>query len=333
MGGNRKRGQLLAVTALASAWALMPQGAQAQSTTTPADKSPPTKPVVALGGAVTASGNIRTFGGDVTASGNIRTFEGDVDPYGNIRTFAGSLLANGNIRTFNGAINPYIGNIRSFSGDVNPFVGNIRTFWGQLAPTKGELDPMVGNIRTFTGGFDAISVDLLNSWASDSATGNYAAAATKLNQLIAQGQATWGAAVTAQTGKSFTEGFANRLLTKYGLDPSNANSLAALDAVTRQLFLMEWHDGLMGYSGMDQVDHWMSQVNWSPSITETIGEGKRSVIGLLDFTVTGDGSKNVIKYDGISTFANGHGSAVASLMIAAHDGKGVMGIAPPDQRP
>lgn len=325
MGSIRsRRAGLLTATAMAGAM-LAPQAAYAQAAG--ADDTP-ARPVVALGGPVVASGNIRTFGGDVTASGNIRTFQGDVDPYGNIRTFAGSLLANGNIRTFNGAINPYIGNIRTFSGDLNPFVGNIRTFWGQLTPTTGALNPLIGNIRTFAGSFDSVSVDLLNSWNVGAASGNYAATASKLNELVAQGQAAWGAAVAARTGKSFAGGFADPLFAKYGIDPANAGSLAALDAVQRQLFLMEWYDGLMSYSGMDQVDHWMSQVNWSPSLTETIGEGRRSVIGLLDFTVTGDGTSNIVKYDGISTFANGHGSAVASLMIAAHDGKGVMGIAP-----
>ena len=91
---------------------------------------------------------------------------------------------------------------------------------------------------------------------------------------------------------------------------------------------MDWYDGLMNYSGADHVDHWMKEINWSPALTQTLGGGKDTVIGLLDFSVTGDPARNIIKYAGISTVANGHGSAVASLIVAAHDGKGVMGIAP-----
>ena len=232
-------------TALVTPAILLCTPAAAQTATPPAAAAPATppaaKPVVALG-------NIRAFG-DVTASGNIRAFEGDVDPYGNIRAFAGAVEANGNIRSFNGAINPYIGNIRSFSGAVNPLVGNIRSFWGQLTPTNGELNPLIGNIRSFAGTFDATTVDLLNSWNTAAASGNYDATATKLKTLVTQSQTAWGDAVKARTGKNFSDGFAKPLFAKYGIDPAKAPSLAVLDAVTRQLFLMDWYDGLMGYSG------------------------------------------------------------------------------------
>ncbi|MGK9599347.1 hypothetical protein O6452_23410, partial [Salmonella enterica subsp. enterica] len=63
-------------------------------------------------------------------------------------------------------------------------------------------------------------------------------------------------------------------------------------------------------------------------LTQELGSGRDSKIGLLDFTVTGDGVSNIVKAGGVSQVAGIHGSAVLSLMTGAHDGRGVMGIAP-----
>ena len=302
------RSCLLSATALTTPVALVaPHSASAQ-TATPAPAPAPTpapaataeeRKVRALSGTVQPKwGNIRTFWGDNSPLwGNIRTFWGDVSPYeGDLQGFWG------NIRTFNdgttqNAVSPLWGNIRTFNGDLGASWGNIRTFWG--------------NIRTF-----------------QDAPGDYATLATQLNDMVAKSQSFWGDAVQAQTGKSFSEAFANPLLAKYGINLSDPSSLAKLDADTREHFFLDWYDGLMNFSGADHVDHWMNEIHWSPAITKTIGEGKRSIIGLLDFSVTGGETQNITKYDGISSFTTGHGSAVASLMIAAHDGKGVMGIAP-----
>ncbi|UVO49494.1 S8 family serine peptidase [Sphingomonas sp. SUN019] len=302
-----------AITALVAALAPFSVGAQTTASPTPASTpasvpaTPVARPIVALGGAVNPLANIRTF-------------QGDIDP----------LI--GNIRTFNGDLTPYIGNIRTFSGELNPYIGNIRTFWGGLAPAEGELDPLIGNIRTFWDSFSVGSKTTLTAWANirtfDQAPAEYQALAGSLNTMITQSQQIYGPAVQARTGLSFAAGFSNPLLARYGIDLSRPETLATLSPGLRQQFFLDWYDGLMNFSGMDQVDHWMTEVNWSPSITATIGEGKRSIIGLLDFTVTGDGTKNITRYNGISNFTNGHGSAVASLMIAAHDGRGVMGIAP-----
>ncbi len=263
----------------------------------------------------------------------VKTFSGSLTPYvGNIRTFTGDVGSSvGNIRTFSGDLSPYIGNIRTF-GDINPYIGNIRTFWGDLAPQAGELDPMIGNIRTFSDAYLVSSKDTLTYWLNirtfGEAPDDYLTLSSKIAGIIGQAKAAWGAQVQARTGKSFEEGFVAPMLAKYGIDLTRPESLAGLDAYGRQMFFLDWYDQLTEFSGMNHVDHWMKTVNWSPSITKTIGEGRRSVIGLLDFTVTGDGAQNITKYDGISTFSNGHGAAVASLMIAAHDGKGVMGMAP-----
>ncbi len=300
-------------------------GAEAQTTSnptppSPAPMSPRVQPVVVRPGPVSTDKPVQTLSGTLTPYvGNIRTFTGDLDP----------LV--GNIRTFSGDLSPYIGNIRTFGGTVDPYVGNIRTFWGDLAPAMGDLDPMIGNIRTFSETYNATSKDTLGYWLNLSATpapADLSTLVTKVNGMIGQSKDAWGTAVQKQTGKTFEAGFVNPMLAKWGLDLTNPTSLMLVDAYTRQMFFIDWYDQLNQYSGMDRTDWWMQTINWSPAITKTIGEGKRSIVGLLDFTVTGDGTSNITKYSGISDFSNGHGAAVASLIIAAHDGKGVMGIAP-----
>lgn len=256
-------------------------------------------------------GNIRTFWGDTTPFwGNIRTFWGSVSPFeGDLTSFWG------NIRTFNdgsdpNAVTPSWGNIRTFSGDLGATWGNIRTFWDGIPTTSTGPGPGPG------------------PGAGPGANDQYRQLADQLNGMIQQGETTWGAAVQAQTGKSFADAFIKPLLKEYGIDLSKPDTLANLDANTREHFFLDYYDGLMNFSGADHVDYWMKQVNWTPALTQTLGGGKDAKIGLIDFKVTGDDARSVVSYDGISEIANGHGTAVASLMVAAHDGKGVMGIAP-----
>ena len=268
---------------------------------TPAPSAPVTveRPVAAYSDNLQPQwGNIRSFWGDNTPFwGNIRSFWGDTGPYAaDLSPFWG------NIRSFNdtntdSALLPSWGNIRSFAGDIGASWGNIRSFWG--------------NIRSF-----------------QDAPQDYVQLAGMISTMRAQSQATWGSAVQAQTGQSFASGFADPLFTKYGIDLANPASLQNLDPATREHFFMDWWDGLMNFSGADHVDHWMNEVNWSPALTQTLGAGSKTVIGVLDFSITGDAANNVVKYGGVSTIANGHGTAVASLMVDPMDGKGVMGIAP-----
>ena len=87
----------------------------------------------------------------------------------------------------------------------------------------------------------------------------------------------------------------------------------------------------MQFSGIDRVDHWMSAINWSPALTQDHDFNSEAVIGLLDFGVTDETllTHDVIYKGGYDTdLEDTHGSAVISLMIAPHDGAGVMGIAP-----
>ena len=250
-------------------------------------------------------GNIRTFWGNIRTFGDGSTGEPIHPFWGNIRTFWGD------ISPFEGDLNAFWGNIRTFNEDdpdsVTPEWGNIRTFWGDIGEKWGNIRTFWGNIRTFEDAEDL---------------------AKQFEDIIDQSEDFWGDAVEAETGKDFEEGFADPLLAKFGIDLDDPKSLARLDEATQQQFFIEWYDGLMGFSGADHVDYWMNQVRWNPAITETLGEGRDSTIGLLDFTVTSADTSRLSFYDGVSDFSNGHGAAVASLMIADHDGKGVMGIAP-----
>jgi len=271
-------------------------------------------------------GNIRTFTGEVDASvGNIRTFTGDLTPYvGNIRTFVG------NIRTFEGQIDPAVGNIRTFEGDIDPYVGNIRTFWGSLTPKAGALDPMVGNIRTFSDAFLPQSGTVLTTWAQSQASGDYAALAQQLRQLEKDGAAIWGKAVATQTGKSFAAGFSDAFFARWGVDLSNPQSLAGWDVIDRERLLLDWYDNVLLYSGMDSADHWMNTINWTPKLTQTQGGGSDAVIGLVDFYAADDAdlASKTVYWGGYTDVVHPHGAAVGSLIVASHDGRGVMGIAP-----
>ncbi len=243
-----------------------------------------------------------------------------------------------NIRGFWGDATPFWTNIRGFWGDTNPYEGNLTAFWGNMSSsfdptaTQDSVTPSWTNIRGFWGDLGASWTNIRGFWTNIRGFGDapedYATLSSQLNDMVTKSSLFWGDAVTARTGQSFANGFANPLFAKYGIDLKDPSTLQNLEPDAREHFFVDWYDGLMAYSGHDQVDHWMKEVNWTPSLTQMLGAGSDSVVGLLDFSVTGDEAMNVTKAAGVSTFTNGHGSAVASLMVAPHDGKGVMGIAP-----
>ncbi len=260
-------------------------------------------------------GRIRAFAGDVDSlGGRIRAFEGDLAPFV------------GRIRSFEGDVGSMGGRIRTFEGDLDPYKGNIRSFWGEMTPAEGELDPMVGRIRSFSDEFLAQASEVLAIWTSNDESG--------LDQaheaLIAQGKTQWADEVTAQTGQSFEDGFAEPFFAKWGLEAGNFDSLDGWDRFQRQAFLLDWYDNLLNFSGMDQVDHWMNAVNWTPRLTQIQSGGFSPVIGLVDFFVPADAdiADRVIYSGGYDTVDDAHGAAVGSLIASPHDGRGVMGIAP-----
>ncbi len=275
--------------------------------------------------------------------GDINPFWGDINPFGGsaIPTAGTTAPRWGDINPFWGDINPFWGDINPFWGDINPFAGSTKAFWGDINPFNGAttpsgsagLTPLWGDINPFWQATGTQWASLRTGWSALGATSaatDKAAVAAQMRQMVAASENFWGAAVQSQTGKSFQAGFAQPLLAKYGIDLAKPDTLTALDDRTRQGFFFEWYDGLMSFSGRDRVDHWMATVNWNPSLTVQQGAGRRSVVGLLDFSVAGDADvlNNITKTAGISTYTTGHGAAVASLIVSAHDGRGVMGIAP-----
>ena len=252
-------------------------------------------------------------------------------------------------------INPYAKDVDAYWGEVNPFWRRMRAFWGDVNPAWrrmrafwGDVDPMWRRMRAFdatmpdlngmeqfwtTNGNLWTEIDTL--WANAATTpGGYAAVGAKLDLLRTQSEAFFGPAVRTQTGQGFRAGFADALYDKYGLNPSDPNSLARLPANERSHFFMDWYDGLMGFSGVDHVDHWMKTANWNPKLTQIAGGGSGTVIGLVDFHIGNDTVRDqdiankTLYYNSASNFTNGHGAAVASLMVSSHDGRGIMGIAP-----
>jgi hypothetical protein len=248
----------------------------------------------------------------------------DVEPqWGKIRSLWGK------IRSLDGdEATPFWGKIRSFWGDVGPFDGDTAGFWGSLH-TYNETDPKKATpqwskIRSFWDATGSSWAALRPSWDS----GDYGSATTQLKSIVDNSASIWGAVVKEKTKNDFYTAFANPLLGKYGISLSDPNSLAKLDTNQREHFFLEWYDGLMQFSGADDADYWMRMVNWSPSITQTLGSGKDTTIGLLDFTVSDPLAAHVDNKGGASKFDNGHGDAVVSLIAAPHDGKGIMGFAP-----
>ncbi|HWD28248.1 MAG TPA: S8 family serine peptidase [Rhizomicrobium sp.] len=261
-----------------------------------------------------------------------------VDPfYGNINPFYG------NINPFYGNINPFYGNISPFWGNIQPFWGNINPFYGTINPFYGNIDAFWGNIQPFTtnpfwattAGFwqnagpawGTINTNWTNLQASNAS--DYSSLQTQLQAFLSQARTFWNPAVQKYTGQDF-DAFANAMMAKYGIDPNDPNSLANTDVATRSAFLLNFYDGLMSFTGVDHVDWWMPAVHWSPMLTQIQNAGTKSVIGVLDsqFTSASSDVSDVKFVGGYDYFVNDHGAAVASLIAAAHDGQGVMGIAP-----
>ena len=279
-------------------------------------------------------GNIGAFWGNIGAFyGNIGAFEGSLDPeYGNIGAFYG------NIGAFDGSLDPEYGNIGAFYGNIGAFYGNIGAFYGNIGAFDGVVDPSYGNIGAFDGdGYAQVNLywaQFSQHWQGQDSLWTDPARAADLqahfDDLIASSEALWDPRIEAANGGSFSATFLDPLLARFGMDPADAASLQALTNEQRAQFFVAWYDGLMEYSGADRVDHWMGGVNWSPAITQQQGAGSDSIIGLLDATVSTDPdiSDNLGYSGGYNNTLQAHGIGVASLMVAAHDGSGLMGIAP-----
>ncbi|WP_375428078.1 S8 family peptidase [uncultured Sphingomonas sp.] len=342
---------LLGVSALALTCALAaPAGAQ--TATAPAAAS---VPAVEADAPVRFEAmklrTMRAFSGPFALQdGKYATFAGEVTGTRyRMRAFAGDLTESRyRMRAFAGDIAGLRYRMRAFSSDVlgaadagiSESYGN--SFWGASYAPAGTLEANRYRMRAFEDGVQGYADrvrDIMNrvrpadgSVSSfEAAPGDYLGMRDQIAALVARGKDTYGSAVQTKTGKTFEAGFADPMLAKWGIDLNSAASLAEVNEVDMELFLLDWRDNLLLHSGIDMADHWMKPVNWSPAMTHQLQSGlsgPKVRVGLLDFTVTGDARANIVRSGGVSTVAGIHGSAVASLIVGAHDGRGVMGFAP-----
>ena len=290
-------------------------------------------------------------------AGTVKPLYGSISPlYGSISPLYGS------ISPLYGSISPLYGSISPLYGSISPLYGSISPLWGSISPLDGgtaQLNPYTASSSTINGvsAFWGTTASYTNnmtgaglntywkttgaSWqtiasnwgaiAAGSPGSAYAPIVTQLKALGTDAATFWNPAIKAKTGGvGYAATISNPLFAKYGIDLNNPATLAQMDQTKRALFFLDFYDSLMNYTGTDHIDHWMNLINWSPSLTQTQGSGADTTIGLLDFTVSGNTTvtKNIVSYSGVSQFTNGHGVAVGSLMVGAHDGQGVMGIAP-----
>lgn len=347
--------QLLATTAVALSFAIAapaaaqsagPEDPQAAAETEALDVHAEERlsPMTAGG----SGGTIRPFGGGINPNaGAIRGFAGPiVGTAGAIRGFSDPTASAGAIRGFAGAIRGFAGAIRGFTTTVNTTTGMDAAFWGSLKPQAGTLSVSGGAIRGFMGELDVMggairgfsdamrtSTGTLLTYQSGKTT--YDGMHGAIMNMVAKSEAQFGPAVQARTGKTFSTGFTSVLFNKYGIKANDPTSLVGMDEFGIEMFLLDWQDNLLNYSGQDQVDHWMKSIGWSPALTQSLGNGADTKIGILDYgTTTFDGINTVVTWGGYANAGKNyqvHGSAVSSLITGKHDGRGVMGIAPDAQ--
>lgn len=248
----------------------------------------------------------------------------------------------GRISPFYGRISPFWRDIRPFWGDTapfwganSPFTGDTAAFWGQTPSTSGQ-GPEWQGVAPFWRSISPFMTELEAHWRSiqpfENDPAGHAALRQRFQQLIDQSASFWGASVEDVTGKSFWDGFARDLFSKHGINLDDPSTFDRFTDVERAQFMFDWYDGLMAFSGRDNVDHWMKTANWTPQLTQQRGGGAGTVIGLIDFAITADAdlrdNQRFVLWSGNEDPYQGHGGAVASLLVADHDGKGVMGIAP-----
>ncbi|GAB5489480.1 MAG: hypothetical protein Pars2KO_30500 [Parasphingorhabdus sp.] len=308
--------------------------------------------IVTMGGDIDPfSGNIDPFGGDIDPfGGDIDPFGGDIDPFGgDIDPFAGSIDPfggnlnpfHGEIRALWGSIDPFGGNVDPFGGDVDPFAGTINPFYGEINPNVGNIDPISGielpnylEINTFWHDFGStwrqVNKLIIDADTHGLTYNSFMEVDSLGNQLISKIENAWGEAISARHGTSAREKLINPLFAKFGISANNPAGLLNLTRGQRAQLVSELFDGLMDYTGFDHVDHWMNAINWTPELTKLQGSGADSVIGILDGSIVDDPEfdNNVFHSGGYTAHVGGHGVGVASLILAKHDGQGVMGIAP-----
>lgn len=296
------------------------------------------------------------------AGGPVAPVQGNVSPlYGNINPFYG------NINPFYGNINPFYGNINPFYGNINPFWSGDSSYWGATNPFSQTTDPATqaffaasrydafwgqanpylvspngldyASIGTFWKGRFNAWTPILAQWNAATSAGDAAAVAAQLqNQLIAPTNAFWSP-VAQRSGNRNALALIQARLREAGvafkadgsIDPA---SLLNGNPSQRAMLFLNLYDDLMDYAGTGHVDWWMGQVGWSPLLAQIQGTRPAGIlatptIGMIDFVIRNGqhASRQVVQY-GSTTFGDGHGAAVGSLIIGATDGSGVLGVMP-----
>ena len=264
--------------------------------------------------------------------GNLDAFYGNLDAFwGNLDAFWGNLDAfYGNLDAFeDGTLNPQYGNLDAFWGNLDAFYGNLDAFYGNLDAFWGSLDAFYGNLDAFYGSLDAFWGNLDAFYGNlDAFDGDPSDIESNLRSLFDQAEDSFGKAVEGQTGESFDD-VTSALRDKYGL----GSDFSGAENLTRNQYaalLLELHDCMMSFTGLDHVDHWMASAKWSPKIAQDAGSGAGVNVGILDTLMS---EANILggsvgKTAGYKVSGQDHGAAVANLISAAHDGTGAMGVAP-----
>ncbi|NVE93278.1 S8 family peptidase [Altererythrobacter lutimaris] len=280
--------------------------------------------------------------GGISTSGVVTTREVDLR-YGHINPFYRDINAFwGHINPFYGHINPFYGHINPFYRDINPFYGDIIAFWGHINPFYRDIIAFDSARLTQLGDFWHTTADQVTAadtvwsqlrYSSNGSSYNLVYDGTpnkvlnELEKLIALAETQFGAAYEKETGKSFRGDFVVEFFARHGVNLNDKVSLAGMTDADRAALFLDWHDSLMQYSGIDQVDHWMSAVNWTPAVTHIQNAAGQTIVGIIDSDL-GDVNANVVYNGRNGANLDGHGAGVISLINAPHDGEGVMGIAP-----
>ncbi|MEM1379531.1 MAG: S8 family serine peptidase [Pseudomonadota bacterium] len=250
-----------------------------------------------------------------------------VGDYGSLDAFYGSLDAfYGSLDAFYGPLDAFYGSLDAFYGSLDAFYGSLDAFWGSLDAFYGSLDAFYGSLDAFYGSLDAFSGGDRSTRGFDPSSGLY--------DLFSQAESSFGDVVLAKTGRSFQDEVIAPLLQKYGwsMDAYLSGEISG-DNRSRDDYarlMIELHDKLMTFTGVDHIDHWMGSINWSPKVSQSANGGAGVVVGLLDTPILSldliGGSVQDTNGFGLSSVD--HGAGVASVLAGAHDGQGVMGVAP-----
>jgi len=318
----------------------------------PAQSSGPINPV--QGDVSPLYGKINPFYGDVNASyGKINPFYGKINPfYGKINPFWGD------VSSYYGKINPFTADTSATT--IATYGARYDPFWGKDSPylTSSPSVPY-GKIAGFWQSELANWTNVQATWATATTQNDAQNLANQIqNNIINPAVSFWGQAVqrgaaapkgtsdkglagmdsskSGRRGLSLTAAEMN-WLSPYGVTFTNGvidpASLLKMDASQRAMMFLNLYDDLMDYSGTGHVDWWMGSVGWTPALADIQGANAKGspvpTVGMIDFVMSsGKHLSKQITQLGNTTFNDGHGAAVGSLIMGSVDGSGILGVMP-----